>query len=80
MDLIKEMKQKNERLLLQNALLQQHLCERVNAPQFRSFLTTFIVAPFVVGVAARFALGSNGAVFRHLFRAALPCLRFWPFF
>ncbi len=78
MDLIAAVKQKNDQLLVQNILLQQHLRTRVNTPQFRSFLTTFIVAPFIVGAVAQFALGSKPSVSRHLFRAVLPGLTFWP--
>lgn len=80
MDLIAVVKQKNDQLLVQNILLQQHLCTRVSTPQFRSFLTTFIIAPFIVGAVAQFALGHKPTMSRHLVRAILPGFKFWPFF
>lgn len=80
MDLTTEVKQKNDQLVLQTIQLQRHLCERVDSPLFRSFLTTFVVAPFIVGAASRLLLGPKAALPRHLLRAALPGLRFWPLF
>lgn len=80
MDLVAVVKQKNDQLLVQNIILQQHLCSRVNTPQFRSFVTTFIIAPFIVGVVARFALEPKPSMSRHLVRALLPGLTIWPFF
>lgn len=80
MDLIAEAKQKNNHLLSQNAVLQQHLRAKVNAPEFSSFLITFTVAPFIVGVVAQLALAPKGSMLHRLYRVALPGLRFWPFF
>lgn len=80
MDLIADAKQKNDQLLLQNVVLQQHLCASVNTSEFRSFLITFAIAPFIVGAAAQLAITSKGSLSHQLYRAILPCLRFWsPF-
>ena len=80
MDLLTEIKQTNDRLLVQNALLQQQISNRIQSPQFGSFLLTFVVTPFIVGAAANLSLGSKGAVTRQLCLAVLPGLRLWPFF
>ena len=81
MDLKAKIKQKSDRLVVQNALLQQQISKYVEATQFRSFLTTFILAPFVVGAITNVALGSKGTLSRQLCRTALlPGLRLWPFF
>lgn len=78
MDLTTEVKKKNNQLTLQTVELQRHLCERVNYPRFRSFLTTFVVAPFMVGAASRLLLGAKGVVPHHFPRAALLGLKLWP--
>jgi len=78
MDLIAEIKQKNDQLLLQNAVLQQYLRARINTPKFSSFLITFTLAPFIVGAAARFILKVNSPGLHQLRRVALSGLRFWP--
>jgi ACR3 family arsenite efflux pump ArsB len=80
MDLKAVIKKKNEQLSLQNSLLQQHLCARVNAPEFGSFLLTFIVAPFIVGVITRRAIGSKDSASHRLYRAILPGWQFWSLF
>lgn len=80
MDLIAEVKQKNDQLLLQNAVLQQHLCTRINTSTFSSFLITFTVAPFIVGATTQFVLGANSLISHQLRRAALSSLRLWPLF
>ena len=77
MDLKVKIKQKNERLLLQNAILQQRLCARVNTPAFSSYLIAFIAAPFIVGVFAQGALGAKGSMSNRLYRAVLPGWRVW---
>lgn len=78
MDLITAIKQKNDQLSLQNIQLQQHLRFRVDTPQFRSFLTTFVILPFVVGVAAQLALKSKNPTASYLLSAVLPGLKFLP--
>ena len=80
MDLIAEAKQKNEQLLVKNLMFQQCLCARVNAPEFKSFLITFIAAPVIVGAAAQLAFGSKGLMPHHLYRSVLPGLRLLPLF
>lgn len=80
MDLVTVVKQKNDQLLVQNILLQQYLRSQVSTPQFGSFLTTFIVAPFIVGAVTRFALGPKPSISRHLAIAILPRLKFWASF
>ncbi len=78
MDLIAEVKQKNDQLLLQNTVLQRSLCTRINTSKFRSFLVTFAVAPFIVGAVA--SLGANSSMSHQLRRVTLSGLRFWlPF-
>lgn len=79
MDLSAVVKQKNDHLLVQNMLLQQHLCSRFNIPQFRSFMATFVVAPFVLGAAAQLVLGSKSSMSRHVLQIVLPTSKFWPF-
>lgn len=79
MDLEEKVKHKSNQLLLQNSILQQRLCAKVNTSEFGSFLITFIVAPFIVGAVAQSALGSkdkNSASHRFT-RAALPVWRLW---
>lgn len=78
MDLMAEAKQKNDQLFLKNAVLQQHLCARVNAPKSSSFLITFILAPLIVGAVAQLALGAKQSVSHPLYRVVLSGLRFWP--
>lgn len=80
MDLKAQVKQKNEQLLLQNAILQKSLRARVNAPGLSSFLLTFIVAPFVFGAIAQLGLGSKDSVSHRLYRAVLPRWMLWPLF
>lgn len=80
MDLIAELKQKNDQLLLKNAVLQQCLCTRINKPECSSFLITFTVAPFIVGVITQLVLGANSSMSHQLRSAALSGLRFWPLF
>lgn len=75
MGLVAEVKQKNDQLRLQGILLQQHLRERVNAPEFSSFLVTFVVAPFLVGIIARLSPGSRSFVSHHLFHTVIPALK-----
>lgn len=78
MNLIAELKQKNDRLLLQNALLQQNLHAIISTPHCSSFLITFAVIPFMVGVVTQFAMGANSSMSHHLRLIALSGLRFWP--
>lgn len=78
MDLIAEIKQKNDQLLLKNAVLQQYLCARINTPTFSSFLITFTLAPFIVGAATQLILEANSPISHQLRRVALSGLRFWP--
>lgn len=78
MDLIAEAKQKNDQLLLQNAVLQQYLCARVNNREFRSFLITFTLAPFIVGALTQFAASSKGSMLYKLYPSVLPWLQLWP--
>lgn len=80
MDLRAEIKQKNEQLLLQNAILQQSLCVRVNTPQFSSFLLTFVVGPLIVGAVAQRTLGSKSSASHRLYRAILPGWQIWSLF
>jgi hypothetical protein len=80
MHLVTEVKQKNDRLLLQNAIFQRNLSARVNTPGLSSFLLTFIVAPFVVGAVAQLGLGSKNSVSHRLYRAVLPRWMLWPLF
>jgi hypothetical protein len=80
MDLKTEVIQKNERLLLQNAILQRNLSARVNTLGLRSFLLTFVVAPFVFGAVVQLGLGSKDSVSHRLYRAVLPRWMLWPLF
>jgi hypothetical protein len=82
MDLEAAVKQKSDQLLLQNAILQQRLCARVNNPKISSFLITFIVAPFGIGAVAQRVLGSkdNMSTSRRVFSAVFPGLQFWSLF
>jgi hypothetical protein len=82
MDLTAKVKQKNDQLLLQNVILQQHLCARVNNPKISSFLITFIIAPVIVGVVAQRVLGSEDkkSASHRLYRAVLPGWQFWSLF
>ncbi len=77
MGLVAEVKQKNDQLRLQGILLQQHLRERVNTPEFSSFLVTFAVAPFLVGLITRLSPGSRGFISHYLYRTAIPALKLW---
>jgi hypothetical protein len=80
MDLKAKVKLKSDQLSLQNANLQQHLCARVNTPEFSSFFISFVVAPFVVGAVMRIALGPKDSTAYRLYRAILPGLRTLPIF
>lgn len=71
MSLVAEIKKKNDQLSLQNAAFQQHVGAMVNSPQFNSFLLTFVIAPFIVGVVAKRVLGARSAVAAQVFRSAL---------
>lgn len=53
MDLVTQVELKNSQLLLKRIELQQGLDARAHTPYFKSFLITFVVAPFVLGVIAR---------------------------
>lgn len=77
MDLIAVVKQKNDQLSAQHLLLQEHLVIRASTPHFRSFVATFIIAPLIVGAVARLVLGSKPSLYRHIFLAVLPRLKFW---
>lgn len=80
MDLITEVKQKNDLLLLRNTVLQQSLCARINTSKFSSFLITFAIAPFIIGAVAQLGLGANSSLLHQLRCAALSGFRFWsPF-
>jgi hypothetical protein len=53
MDLAVLAKQKNRELTVHAVALQQQLNARLTAPKFHSFLMTFVVAPFALGVITR---------------------------
>lgn len=80
MDLKAKVKLKSDQLSFRNAILQQHLCARVNTTQFNSFFITFVVAPFVAGAVMRIALGPKDSRAYRLYRAILPGLRTLPIF
>jgi hypothetical protein len=80
MDLATKVKLKNSELLVQGAALQQRIEARVDVPGFRSFLVTFVVAPFLVGAAIRLLPGDTGITARHLIRIIFPELRLWTLF
>lgn len=80
MSLAAEVKQKNNQLLLRHAVLQQQLTVRAKTPKFSSFLITFAIAPFIVGVVAGFSLTPKGTLPNQLCRIAIPGLRLWPLF
>jgi hypothetical protein len=77
MNLMAEVKLKNNQLLLRDAALEQQLRERVSTPEFSSFLITFIAVPFIVGAAAHCALGSNKVFSHKFYRVALSGWRLW---
>lgn len=77
MELMAEIKQKNDQLLLQNAVLQQCWCARINTSKFSSFLITFAIAPFIAGVVTQLGLGANSYMSHQLYCVALSGLRFW---
>lgn len=80
MDLATRVKLKNSELLVQAVSLQQQLGARVDATGFRSFLITFVVAPFVIGAAIRLLPGDTGIMTRQFFRIIFPELRLWTLF
>jgi hypothetical protein len=80
MDLATRVKLKNSELVVQGIALQQQIEARVETPGFRSFLVTFVVAPFVLGAAIRLLPGNAGITARHLIRIIFPELRLWTLF
>lgn len=77
MNLKAKVKQKNNQLMLRNVALEEQLYARVNAPEFGSFLVTFIAAPLIFGAIAHHALGSRKSAPPKLYRAALAGWRLW---
>jgi hypothetical protein len=77
MDLMARVIQKNEQVSLQNVVLQQHLCARVNISGFSSFLVTFTVAPFIIGAVVQRTFRPKTATRQRLWHFALPVLRLW---
>jgi hypothetical protein len=77
MDLIAEIKRKNDQLLLQNTVLQQCWCARINTSKISSFLITFAIAPFIAGAVTQLVLGAKILMSHQLYRVALSGLRFW---
>lgn len=77
MDLVAVVKQKNDQLSARHLLLQEHFATRVSTPQLRSFVATFVIAPLIAGVVAQLVLGSKPSLYRHIFLAVLPRLKFW---
>jgi hypothetical protein len=80
MNLLAEIKQKNERLLVENLILQQQLGARVNPPEFTAFFTTFAVIPFLAGAVIQYVFSSGITTPKKLCRTLLPGLRLWSFF
>ncbi|MEN0036894.1 MAG: hypothetical protein AAGC78_07485 [Cellvibrio sp.] len=80
MDLATRVKLKNSELLVQGLALQQQIEARVEVPGFRSFLVTFIVAPFIMGAAIRLLPGNTGMKARYVLRIIFPELRRWTLF
>jgi hypothetical protein len=80
MSLTAEVKQKNNQLLLQCTALQQQLDVRINTPEFSSFLVTFAIAPFLVGVVTGLSHAPKGTLAHQLYRIAFPGLRLWSLF
>ena len=77
MDLMARVKQKNDQVSLQNVLLQQHLCARVNTSEFSSFLITFTVAPFIIGAVVQRTFSPKTSARHRFWHFALPGLRLW---
>ncbi len=77
MDLIAEIKRKNDQLLLQNTVLKQCWCARINTSKFSSFLITFAIAPFIAGAVTQLVLGTKFLMSHQLYRVASSGLRFW---
>ncbi|WP_331343848.1 hypothetical protein [Cellvibrio sp. UBA7661] len=80
MKLITEIKQKNDRLLLQRAELQKQLHIRLNVPVFTSFIITFAVAPFIIGAVAGFTVTPSKFIKNKFYYSLFPYLKMWPLF
>lgn len=78
MNLVKEIQRRNERLVSQRSLLLQQWDRRLKANGSVSFLDVFILAPFVLGVAAPFLLVRQGLIVHLLRTVLLPSVM--PFF
>ena len=74
MNLIAEIKRKNDQLLLQRVGLQQQLHARLNAPAFASFLITFAAAPFIIGAITRITVTPSIFVKHKLYHSLFPYL------
>ena len=79
MNLAEKVRKKNDHLLVQRILLQQHICARAQTAEMGPYLLTFVAAPLVVGMAAHSLLRWRGMLPRSLQSAVLPSLRFIPF-
>lgn len=78
MDLAALARQKNRELTVQAVALQQQLDARLTAPKFRSFLMTFVVAPFALGVITRLVPGKVRLNMRQIAHAFFRGLNVWP--
>ena len=78
MDLAVLVRQKNRELTVQAVALQQQLDARVTAPKFRSFLITFVIAPFALGVITRLLPGKVRVNTRQIAHAFFRGLHVWP--
>ena len=80
MDLIAEVKRKNNQLIVQHILLQKNFRERTSTPYFSSFLITYLAAPFAMGFIAHRMTTPMGALSLPVWRLLLTLLRQQPIF
>lgn len=74
MNPMSEIQQKNDRLVLQRALLLQQWDHRVKTTGFGSFVGTFVLAPFVIGAATPLLFVRRGLMAQVLRAVLLPSL------
>lgn len=80
MDLIAEVKRKNNQLTALHIQLQKNFRERISVPYFSSYSITFMTAPFIIGFIAHRVTTPMGALSVPVCRLLLMLLRQQPIF
>lgn len=80
MNLVMEVRLKNDQLALQRIALQQQIDMRISSLSFKSFWISLVLEPFILGSIAQRFLGRNGLTVRRLLRLVLPSVGLWSIF